>query len=48
MNETIYIVEKVRVFFCLFFVFLKKKEEERMLKQKHDISDGLSEATGVY
>ena len=38
MNETIYIVEMVRVcFVCCFF----GKKEERMLKQKHDISDGL-------
>ena len=57
MNETIYIVEMVRVcfvfcffvccFFCCFFFFWKKKEE-RMLKQKHDISDGLFGTTGIY
>ena len=46
MNETIYIVEMVRVCFVCFVFFGKK--EERMLKQKHDISDGLFEATGIY
>ena len=47
MNETIYIVEMVRVcFVCCFF--WGKKEEERMLKQKHDMSDGLFGATGIY
>ena len=45
MNETIYIVEMVRVcFVCLFFF---GKKEERMLKQKHDISDELFGATGI-
>ena len=46
MNETIYIVEMVRVCFVCCFFFGKK--EERMLKQKHDISDGLFGATGIY
>ena len=42
---TIYIVEMVRVcFVCCFF----GKKEERMLKQKHDISDGLFGATVIY
>ena len=47
MNEIIYIVEVkfLRSFVCLFFF---GKKEERMLKQKDDISDGLSEATGIY
>ena len=45
MNETIYIVEVVRVcFVCCFF----GKEEERMLKQKHNISVGLFGATSIY
>ena len=44
MNETIYIVEMFRVcFVCCFF----GKKEERMLKRKHDISDGLFGATGI-
>ena len=34
------------VLFCCCFFFWKK--EERMLKQKHNISDGLSKATGIY
>ena len=36
----------VRVCFCLLY-FLEEKEE-KMLKQKHDISDGLFGATGIY
>ena len=32
----------------MFAVFSCGKKEERMLKQLHDISDGLSEATGIY
>ena len=54
MNETIYIVEMVRVcfvcFVCLFFFvfFFLEKKKKRMLKQKHDISDGLFGATGIY
>ena len=32
-------------FLCLFFF---GKKEERTLKQKHDISDGLFGATGIY
>ena len=50
MNETIYIVEMVRVCFacCFFGKKKKKKKEERMLKQKRDISDGLFGATGIY
>ena len=45
MNKTIYIVEMVRVcFVCCFF----GKKEERMLKQKHYISDGLFGATDIY
>ena len=51
MNERIYIYcgdgHSLFCLFCLFFVFLRKKEE-RMLKQKHDISDGLFGATGIY
>ena len=32
--------------YCLLLFFWKK--EERMLKQKHDMSDGLHGATGIY
>ena len=46
MNETIYIMEMVRV--CLVYIFFWKKKEERMLKQKLDTSDGLFGATGIY
>ena len=36
----------VRVcFVCCFFL---EKNKERMLKQKHDISDGLFGVTGIY
>ena len=47
MNETIYILWRWSEFvlFVFFFFFGKK---ERMLKQKHDISDGLFGATGIY
>ena len=43
--KQIYIVEIVRI--CIVCGFFGKKEE-RMLKRKHDISDGLSKATGIY
>ena len=29
-------------------LFFSGKKEERILKQKHDISDGLFGATGIY
>ena len=35
----------VRVCFVCYFFW---KKEERMLKQEHDISDGLFGATGIY
>ena len=40
-------MDKVRVSFVSFAVVVFKKEEERMLKPKDDISDGLSEATDI-
>ena len=47
MNETIYILWRWSQFVLFVYFFLRKKEE-RMLKQKHDISDGLFGATGIY
>ena len=46
MNETIYIVENVRVYY--FFFFLKEKKKKRCINKRMKISDGLSEATGIY
>ena len=48
MNETIYYILWRWSEFVLFVVFFLEKKEERMLKQKHDISDGLFGATGIY
>ena len=40
------IVEKVRICFVLFVCFVIGKK--KMSKQKDDIYNGLSEATGIY
>ena len=37
-----------RCFEFVLLVFFSEKKEERMLKQKHDISDGLFGATGIH
>ena len=49
MNETIYTAEKVSSFcFAFVFLFFFRKKVEKTHKQKGDISDGLSEATGIH
>ena len=45
MNETIYILWRRSLFVLLFCL---EKIEEKMLKQKMILTDGLSEATDIY